>query len=94
MDASIQESYLRLKVLATAKARDTTLISILVPPNKALDLVTRMLIQELATSASIKTKTTRSAVQGALQSLIVTLQHCKLRTSGTNGLAVFAGQYI
>ena len=78
-----------LSELSTKKGRGTELVSLYVPPKKALHEVTTALREEHGTASNIKSDTTKNHVQDALTR---TLQRLKLyRNTPEHGLVIFAG---
>ena len=75
--------------LASKEGRGTELVSLYVPPKKALHEVTANLREEWGTAGNIKSDTTRTHVQNALTR---TMQRLKLyKTTPDNGLVIFCG---
>ncbi|MEM2211480.1 MAG: peptide chain release factor aRF-1 [Nitrososphaerales archaeon] len=78
-----------LSELSNKKGRGTELISLYIPPNKALHEVMSSLREEYGTAANIKSDTTRTHVQDAL---VRTMQRLKLyKSTPENGLVIFCG---
>ena len=78
-----------LSELSTKKGRGTELVSLYVPPKKALHEVSNALREEYGTASNIKSDTTRNHVQDALTK---TLQRLKLyKRTPENGIVIFAG---
>lgn len=91
----MEDSKLRFKLkkaireLSRYKARHTELISVYVPTNYNLNLISQQLENEYGTSENIKSKPTRKNVQSALKKII---QQIKLyKKNPENGLALFSG---
>lgn len=78
-----------MSILSSARARGTTLISLYIPPDRAVSDVTARLRSERGAAANIKSKATRKAVVTALDSLLARLKATGLPP---NGLALFAGE--
>ncbi|MDA4128506.1 MAG: peptide chain release factor aRF-1 [Thaumarchaeota archaeon] len=75
--------------LGDKEGRGTELISLYIPPKKAIHEVVSNLREEWGTASNIKSDTTRNHVQDAL---VKTMQRLKLyRTPPENGLVIFAG---
>jgi peptide chain release factor subunit 1 len=78
-----------LAELSEKKGRGTELISLYIPPKKALHEVISALREEYGTAANIKSDTTRNHVMDAL---VKTMQRLKLyKTTPENGLVIFCG---
>jgi peptide chain release factor subunit 1 len=75
--------------LESKEGRGTELISLYVPPKRAISDVMRDLREEASTASNIKSKSTRKNVTDAIESI---LQRLKLfREPPDNGLVVFCG---
>ena len=78
-----------LSNLSSKRGRGTELVSLYVPPNKALHEVITNLKDEYGTASNIKSDTTRNHVQDALTR---TMQRLKLyKEPPKNGIVIFAG---
>ncbi len=78
-----------LSHLSAKKGRGTELVSLYVPPGKALHEVASSLRDEYGTASNIKSDTTRNHVQDALTK---TMQRLKLyKQTPENGIIIFAG---
>lgn len=78
-----------LAELSEKRGRGTELISLYIPPKKALHEVISALREEYGTAANIKSDTTRNHVMDAL---VKTMQRLKLyKTTPENGLVIFCG---
>jgi peptide chain release factor subunit 1 len=78
-----------LKRLSSIRGSGTELISIYVPPDTQISDVTSKLRDEHGQAANIKSKSTRTNVQGAIDKI---MQYLKLyRQAPKNGLAIFCG---
>ncbi len=78
-----------LSQLSSKQGRGTELVSLYVPPSKALHEVVNSLKEEHGTASNIKSDTTRNHVQDALTR---TMQRLKLyRRTPENGIVIFAG---
>lgn len=78
-----------IKRLSKYRARHTELISVYVPADYNLNLISQQLEEEYSTSDNIKSKHTRKNVQTALKKM---LQQLKLyKKTPKNGLILFAG---
>jgi len=78
-----------LEQLENLQGRGTELVSVYVPPGKALSEVMNDLRNEWGTAVNIKSKTTRKNVQDALTKVMERLKLFK--TIPPTGLAIFAG---
>ncbi|MEM0320833.1 MAG: peptide chain release factor aRF-1 [Thermoprotei archaeon] len=75
--------------LESKEGRGTELISLYIPPKRAISDVARDLREEASTASNIKSKTTRKNVLDAIESI---LQRLKLfREPPSNGLVIFCG---
>lgn len=80
-----------IKRLRSVRGSGTELISVYIPAGHQLSDETSKLRQEHSQSGNIKSKSTRTNVQSALDKI---LQYLKLyRETPKNGIAVFAGTY-
>lgn len=78
-----------LEELERKQGRGTELVTLYIPPDKAISDVISYLRQEYATASNIKSKQTRKNVQDAIESAI---QRLKLFSSpGPTGLVIFSG---
>ena len=78
-----------IKRLRTVRGSGTELISVYIPAGYQLSEETNKLKQEHSSSGNIKSKSTRTNVQSALDKI---LQYLKLfRETPKNGIAIFAG---
>lgn len=78
-----------LAELSEKKGRGTELISLYIPPKKALHEVISALREEYGTAANIKSDSTRNHVMDAL---VKTMQRLKLyKTTPEKGLVIFCG---
>jgi peptide chain release factor subunit 1 len=78
-----------IKRLKSIRGAGTELISVYIPAGYQLSEETNRLRQENSSSSNIKSKSTRTNVQGALEKII---QYLKLyRETPKNGLVIFAG---
>lgn len=78
-----------IKMLSNAKGNGTSMISLIMPPDKSLPLVNSMLTNEYGTATNIKSRVNRLSVLSAISSA----QH-KLKTYKSlpkNGLALYCG---
>lgn len=78
-----------LSELSEKRGRGTELISLYIPPKKALHEVISALREEYGTASNIKSDSTRNHVMDAL---VKTMQRLKLyKTTPENGLVIFCG---
>lgn len=77
-----------LEELKKKVGRGTELVSVYIPPDKQLSDVTAHLRGEYGQAMNIKSKTTRTNVQSALESILSKLKYVRV---GENGLAIFCG---
>ena len=78
-----------LSELSTKKGKGTELVSLYIPPKKALHEVTSSLRDEYGSASNIKSDATRTHVQDALTK---TMQRLKLyKNSPDNGIIIFTG---
>merc|ERR1740123_2890402 len=81
-----------IKTLEAAKGNGTSMISLIIPPKDEISRSTKMLNEELGTATSIKSRTTRLSVLGAITS---TLQRLKLyNKTPPNGLILYCGEML
>lgn len=78
-----------LVVLKGIRGRHTELVSVYIPSGFNKDAVARQLAAEAGTAENIKSKSTRTAVVTALESIIRELKNYKVTLP--NGMALFAG---
>ncbi len=78
-----------LKRLANVRGSGTELVSLYIPPGTQISDVTNKLKEEHGQAANIKSKSTRTNVQSAIDKIV---QYLKLfRKPPENGLAIFCG---
>ncbi len=78
-----------IKMLSNARGNGTSMISLIMPPDKSLPMVNSMLTTEYGTATNIKSRVNRLSVLAAISSA----QH-KLKTFKTipkNGVAIYCG---
>ncbi len=89
MDVAIFKQKKMLEQLDAFSGSQTSLVSLLIPPNTQLGRISKLLTQELATASSIKSRVTRQSVLDALKMIS---QRMKLVAwLPENGLAIFCG---
>ncbi|MBN1134696.1 MAG: peptide chain release factor 1 [Methanosarcinaceae archaeon] len=79
----------KLEMLRTKKGRGTELISLYIPHDKQISDITSQLKNEHGQAANIKSKLTRTNVQGAIESLLSRLRY--LNRAPENGIVYFTG---
>jgi len=79
----------RLEELQSMVGRGTELISLYIPPDKQIHEVVSHLRQEYGQAANIKSKSTRTNVQSAIDSLLSRLKY--YRAPPENGMVLFVG---
>jgi peptide chain release factor subunit 1 len=79
----------KLEALKKKKGRGTELVSLYIPYDKQISDVTSQLRNEHGQAANIKSKVTRTNVQGALESLLSRLRY--LNRAPENGIVYFTG---
>ncbi|MHC1587709.1 MAG: peptide chain release factor aRF-1 [Candidatus Syntropharchaeia archaeon] len=90
MDASKKYEFKRkLEELRKKTGRGTELVSVYIPPKKQISDVVAHLKDEYGQAANIKSKSTRTNVQSALDSILSRLKYFK--TPPENGIAIFCG---
>jgi peptide chain release factor subunit 1 len=83
-----------IKNLAESRSvtRGTSLVTIYVPSNSQISLVTEKLNNELSTSMNIKSKDVRQAVQSALKSGMQLIKNYPAHCAPENGFVLCAGE--
>jgi peptide chain release factor subunit 1 len=89
MDYREYEFRQRLDEIKQRQGRGTELISLYIPSSKPLADVASYLRDEYGSAANIKSKQTRSNVQGAIDSILSRLKFYK--AAPPNGMAIFCG---
>ena len=79
----------KLESLRDEKGRGTELISLYIPSDKQISDVTNQLKEEHGQAANIKSKLTKTNVQGAIESLLSRLRY--LNKVPENGIVYFTG---
>jgi peptide chain release factor subunit 1 len=79
----------KVEELAKFRGRGTELISVYVPPDRAISMVTGSLQSEYSQAGNIKSRQTRTHVQWALESILNKLK--AYRVPPGHGLAIFVG---
>ena len=78
--------------LSQSSSHGTSLVTIYVPGDSNLNLVTSQLTSELSTSQNIKSKTVRGNVQTALKSGLQKIKSYGQHRAPENGFVVCAGE--
>lgn len=78
----------KLEDLRTKKGRGTELVSLYIPPDKQISDITSQLKIEYGQASNIKSKLTRTNVQGAIDSLLSRLRYVEVPE---NGIVYFTG---
>lgn len=81
-----------VKMLAEAKGNGTSMISLIIPPDKSLSVVNTMLTTEYGTATNIKSRVNRLSVLSAISSAQQKLKQFK--TLPENGIALFCGEMM
>ena len=68
----------------------TNLVTLHIPSNYAMSLVSETLTSELSTAENIKDKNVRKSVTTALKSSIQTIKSCRMHHAPINGLVLCA----
>jgi peptide chain release factor subunit 1 len=89
MDFKDYEFRQQLEHIKQKEGRGTELISLYIPASKPLADVASYLREEYGSAANIKSKQTRSNVQGAIDSILARLKFYK--AAPENGMAIFCG---
>jgi peptide chain release factor subunit 1 len=70
----------------------TSLITMFIPSNYSMSLVTKKLTTELSTASNIKDKSVRKSVISALKSSLVCVKSSKWNNAPENGLVLCSGE--
>ena len=81
-----------IKMLSEAKGNGTSMISLIIPPDKSLLVVNNMLTTEYGTATNIKSRVNRLSVLSAISSAQQKLKQYK--TLPPNGLALYCGEMM
>jgi peptide chain release factor subunit 1 len=79
----------RLEELSTKSGKGTELISVYIPPDKKISDVTSQLKDERGQASNIKSKSTRTNVQAALDSITSRLK--QMKSPPERGIVIFCG---
>ncbi len=95
-DPEIATRRLKLKMaleeLREMRGFGTELVTVIIPPDRAVHDARSLLQNEHGQAANIKSKSTRKNVQGAIESAISSLS--RYNTPGERGIALFVGSII
>ena len=69
----------------------TSLVTMYIPSNYSLGIVSKTFTSELSTASNIKDKTVRKDVITALKSAMETIRSSKMHTAPENGLVLCSG---
>lgn len=81
-----------VKMLSDAKGNGTSMVSIIIPPDKSLLVVNNMLTNEYGTATNIKSRVNRLSVLSAITSAQQKLKQYK--SLPKNGLALYCGEMM
>lgn len=81
-----------VKMLSQAKGNGTSMISLVIPPDKSLSVVNNMLTTEYGTATNIKSRVNRLSVLSAITSTQQKLKQYK--TVPPNGIALYCGEMM
>jgi peptide chain release factor subunit 1 len=81
-----------VKMLSEAKGNGTSMISLVIPPDKSLSVVNNMLTTEYGTATNIKSRVNRLSVLSAITSTQQKLKQYK--TVPSNGIALYCGEMM
>lgn len=81
-----------VKMLSDAKGNGTSMISLVIPPDKSLSVVNNMLTTEYGTATNIKSRVNRLSVLSAITSTQQKLKQYK--TVPPNGIALYCGEMM
>lgn len=70
----------------------TNLVTMYIPSNYSMALVTKSLTSELSTASNIKDKSVRKAVISALKSSLVSVKNSQWHNAPENGLVLCSGE--
>jgi peptide subunit release factor 1 (eRF1) len=72
----------------------TDLLTLYIPPNYSLSLVSESITTELGTASNIKDKNVRKSVISSLKSCQQTIKSCKYNKAPENGLVLLANDML
>ena len=81
-----------VKMLSDAKGNGTSMVSLIIPPDKSLSVVNNMLTNEYGTATNIKSRVNRLSVLSAITSAQQKLKQYK--SLPKNGLALYCGEMM
>lgn len=98
MAEELEEQQRRLKAknalddLSGMRGMGTELVTVIIPPDRAIHDVRQQLANELGQASNIKSKSTKKHVSDAIESAASAINH--MRETPPNGLAIFTGHVI
>jgi peptide chain release factor subunit 1 len=78
--------------LSNMRGMGTELVTVIIPPDRAIHDVRQQLSQELGQASNIKSKQTKKHVSDAIESAISSINN--MRETPPNGIAIFTGHVI
>ena len=78
--------------LSGMRGMGTELVTVIIPPDRAIHDVRQQLSQELGQAANIKSKQTKKHVSDAIESAVSSINN--MRETPANGIAIFTGHVI
>ena len=78
--------------LSGMRGMGTELVTVIIPPDRAIHDVRQQLSQELGQAANIKSKQTKKHVSDAIESAVSSINN--MRETPPNGIAIFTGHVI
>jgi len=95
-DLEMQQRRLKAKNalddLSNMRGMGTELVTVIIPPDRAIHDVRQQLSQELGQAANIKSKQTKKHVSDAIESAVSSINN--MRETPSNGIAIFTGHVI
>jgi len=95
-DLEMQQRRLKAKNalddLSNMRGMGTELVTVIIPPDRAIHDVRQQLSQELGQAANIKSKQTKKHVSDAIESALSSINN--MRETPSNGIAIFTGHVI
>jgi peptide chain release factor subunit 1 len=98
MAEDLEEQQRRLKAknaldeLSNMRGMGTELVTVIIPPDRAIHDVRQQLANELGQAANIKSKSTKKHVTDAIESAMSSIH--QMRATPSSGLAIFTGHVI
>jgi peptide chain release factor subunit 1 len=78
--------------LSSMRGMGTELVTVIIPPDRAIHDVRQQLVQELGQASNIKSKQTKKHVSDAIESAVSSINN--MRETPSDGLAIFTGHVI